>query len=307
MKHCTFIAISLLLFAAPIYAQQNNKQDTNTDSIKFVSAQWQTRKIAGNVNFKQFHFKDSSLFNSNQIISIVEIKNGALIGDKKISTPKKGKRIITIVADTNRNTVSFLARKNEALAAVNGSFFNMDTTINASVTYLRINGKEVATNQLNKEGKRDFCQKAAIATKGGKMFILKAEDDPKWETTITADDMLSTGPLLRLNGKDEALENTKFNINRHPRTGIATLSDGTLIMITVDGRLAQANGMSLPEFNKIGKWLGAVDMVNLDGGGSTTMFIDTSGAINYPCDNGKFDHSGERKVANAVIVRFRED
>jgi Exopolysaccharide biosynthesis protein related to N-acetylglucosamine-1-phosphodiester alpha-N-acetylglucosaminidase len=107
-----------------------------------------------------------------------------------------------------------------------------------------------------------------------------------------------------LNGEQKKLENNSFNNNRHNRTGAAVLKNGTLLLITVDGRSSQANGMSLEEFRCIGRWLGAVDMVNLDGGGSTTMFIDTTGIINYPSDNKTFDHKGERKIANAVIVRF---
>jgi exopolysaccharide biosynthesis protein len=74
----------------------------------------------------------------------------------------------------------------------------------------------------------------------------------------------------------------------------------------VDGRNEQSAGMTLPELANIIKWLKAQDGINLDGGGSTTLWISNqpdNGVVNYPTDNKKWDHAGERKVANVVIVK----
>jgi exopolysaccharide biosynthesis protein len=46
--------------------------------------------------------------------------------------------------------------------------------------------------------------------------------------------------------------------------------------------------------------------MNLDGGGSTTMYIkkqSDNGVVNYPSDNKQFDHYGERKVANIIYIK----
>jgi exopolysaccharide biosynthesis protein len=51
--------------------------------------------------------------------------------------------------------------------------------------------------------------------------------------------------------------------------------------------------------------LGCKDAINLDGGGSTTMYIKGQpfdGVVNYPCDNKQFDHYGERSVSNVVMI-----
>ena len=48
------------------------------------------------------------------------------------------------------------------------------------------------------------------------------------------------------------------------------------------------------------------DAVNLDGGGSTTMWISGkpfNGVVNMPCDNKIFDHEGERAVSDILIIR----
>ena len=45
--------------------------------------------------------------------------------------------------------------------------------------------------------------------------------------------------------------------------------------------------------------------MNIDGGGSTTMFVKGqpyNGTVNYPTDNKKFDHYGQRKVETVILV-----
>lgn len=66
-----------------------------------------------------------------------------------------------------------------------------------------------------------------------------------------------------------------------------------------------AGGMNLIELRHFLQQLGCTDALNLDGGGSSTLWakgFNASGVANYPCDNHKFDHEGERKVANALVV-----
>jgi len=43
--------------------------------------------------------------------------------------------------------------------------------------------------------------------------------------------------------------------------------------------------------------LGCVDAINLDGGGSTTMWIHQKGIVNFPSDK-----TGERPVSNALLI-----
>jgi exopolysaccharide biosynthesis protein len=50
------------------------------------------------------------------------------------------------------------------------------------------------------------------------------------------------------------------------------------------------------------RWLGCSSAINLDGGGSSTMYIKDSGVVNYPSDNNQHDHEGERPVSNAILI-----
>lgn len=79
-----------------------------------------------------------------------------------------------------------------------------------------------------------------------------------------------------------------------------------MIILTLDGRTDQALGMTLAELTDFMSVLKCKDAVNLDGGGSTTMWISgkgENGVVNMPSDNKKFDHKGERAVSDILIIR----
>jgi len=84
---------------------------------------------------------------------------------------------------------------------------------------------------------------------------------------------------------------------RHPRTGIGVTEDGTVVLMVVDGRSRRSVGMTLYRLALTFASLGATDAMNLDGGGSSAMWIAGRGVVNRPSDPG-----GERRVVNALLV-----
>lgn len=120
----------------------------------------------------------------------------------------------------------------------------------------------------------------------------------------TAEDITNGVPRLIKDGKiditwEQEKTNQSFVETRHPRTAVAKLSDGKFLMITVDGRSESSGGISLYDLADHLLSLGAVDAMNLDGGGSTTMFVDGK-VVNHPSDK-----DGERKVSDAILVTLR--
>ncbi|HEX2046171.1 MAG TPA: phosphodiester glycosidase family protein [Acidimicrobiales bacterium] len=85
-----------------------------------------------------------------------------------------------------------------------------------------------------------------------------------------------------------------FTRGRHPRTMVGVTPAGELLLVTADGRGASA-GLSLAEAATLLRGLGAVDALNLDGGGSTT-FVAGGSVRNVPSDGR------ERPVAAALTV-----
>jgi exopolysaccharide biosynthesis protein len=91
-----------------------------------------------------------------------------------------------------------------------------------------------------------------------------------------------------------------FVSDRHPRTAIARLTDGRVLLATVDGRRPGVSaGMSLTELAYLLLEFGASESINLDGGGSSTMVINGK-VVNIPSDQ-----AGERPVSDALLVMPR--
>jgi exopolysaccharide biosynthesis protein len=149
---------------------------------------------------------------------------------------------------------------------------------------------------------RSIRQNGAVAILDGELYVVKADELRNWEKYIFSEDVLTSGPILLVNGVKEPQAPDKFNTTRHPRTAVGKRSNGTVVFVVVDGRLSEAAGVSTTELSLIMSWLGCRDALNLDGGGSSTMVFDGN-IVNHPSDNKKFDHQGERVVANAIVVR----
>lgn len=95
---------------------------------------------------------------------------------------------------------------------------------------------------------------------------------------------------------------------RHPRVAVALTEDNDLLLIVVDGRNPKASGMSARELALfIAKHFNPRWALNMDGGGSSTMYIKGLGdpitnVLNYPTDNKKVDHYGQRRICSHILV-----
>lgn len=243
-------------------------------------------KLADNsIDFTQI--KTDSLFNSSQIISILTIPTNSL--DKY--------DIIFSHSNLDFKTTSSFGKSAKAIAAINGGFFNMDS--GGSATYFEIDDILIA-NTRNPELKwgirKDLMNGAIVIDNESTIHIQRANSDDYYKLSKMEDAVLVTGPLLIIKSELMEFPNLKFVNNRHPRTCIGITND-SIKFITIDGRSKKAQGMSLPELQQYLQSIGCVDAINLDGGGSTTMWIYDKGVVNFPSDK-----LGERPVSNAILV-----
>lgn len=141
--------------------------------------------------------------------------------------------------------------------------------------------------------------------KGETIFI-----DGKEVASISSDsrfdkytEMLQAGPLLLKNGEySENTENIRENVlnMRHPRTIVGT--DGKRVMWTViDGRdNMHSVGATIEETRKVCKWLGMTTALNLDGGGSSSLWW-RGNTFSLPSNSNDV----ERPIPYGVLI-FRE-
>lgn len=136
-----------------------------------------------------------------------------------------------------------------------------------------------------------------------KLILIEGGKETKVKST--PEDITNGVPQLIKNSKiditwEQEKASKSFVETRHPRTAVAKLKDGKFLMLTADGRSELSAGLDLYDLAAYFLELGATDAMNLDGGGSTTMFLDGK-VVNKPSDK-----EGERKVSDAILVTLRK-
>jgi hypothetical protein len=127
--------------------------------------------------------------------------------------------------------------------------------------------------------------------------------DPAPNPWLGAEDILAAGPRLVTSGAVDVTDVREkmiptFATDTHPRTAIAALADGRVLLLTADGRHPPERvGLALDDLARLLVELGTRDAINLDGGGSTTMVVKGA-VVNFPSVA-----TGERPVSDAIVVR----
>jgi len=269
--------IFILLLTISLSSCISNNRFLNTKNISWSQIKYPL----------SFHrIVTDSLFDSKQIISVLSVKKNSekykIKFDYNISKLQK---------------TSDFAKKNKALAAINGGFFDIDK--GGSVTYFEVNDSVINRNvsKKNKWGKpKNLLNGVVVLYKNDSLAIDYAKQEHYYEISKKEKYVLVTGPVLMLNSKPLKLPNLKFVNKRHPRTCLCTTAD-SIVFITIDGRSKNAQGMNLHEVQDFLLNLNCIDAINLDGGGSTTMWIKNIGIVNNPSDK-----TGERPVANVLLI-----
>lgn len=98
----------------------------------------------------------------------------------------------------------------------------------------------------------------------------------------------------------------RFCSDRHPRTAVGITADKDVIVMVIDGRLPEhSNGMTLYDIAVQMKALGAVNAINLDGGGSSTFLVKLEEGFkicNFPVDARTPGVVGIRETYNTLLI-----
>lgn len=100
---------------------------------------------------------------------------------------------------------------------------------------------------------------------------------------------------IRIDGEEQGFSPSSFVRKRHPRTAAGVTAAGELLLVVADGRQSFSQGATLEEMAEAMLRFGAVQAINLDGGGSSAMWIHGA-YVNGPSDGAP------RAVSNSLLV-----
>jgi hypothetical protein len=135
---------------------------------------------------------------------------------------------------------------------------------------------------------------------------------PRDQIAATPDgDLLQAGPLLVDRGRVACADDVEgfsagarqfdsdITDGRYPRAALALARRGRLLAVACDGRADDEAGLTMGELAEALIALGAVQALNLDGGGSTSL-VAGGRLCNIPRESHGVELSGGRAVSTAI-------
>jgi exopolysaccharide biosynthesis protein len=213
----------------------------------------------------------------------------------RVDLTNAGVRVIASRESDRGTRVSEFAKKSGAIVAINADYF--DDHFNPIGLAIGPCGAWSGTKDTTREG--------VVAIGDGHAVVypqkeILAAPEPWMNTAVSGWPMLvrSCTPLTaaQLPGSDG------FTRTPHPRTAVGVSKDGTtLYLVVADGRREGVPGLTLAKLARfMADELGACSAMNLDGGGSSAMWVDGA-IVNHPADKV------EREVAVHLAVVRADD
>ncbi len=276
----SFFSILLLLLTGALFAQ------TPQDSLSLATAAWRVTDLGGGA---QCRYAQVDLFGSRQSISVV-------------TYPARRFTTHLVHLDREARITSELGREAQAEIAINGGYFNVKSY--EPVTFVLLDRKVVG-HTTPEELMRTNGVIAFRDKRGHEIDIFRCDTADYPRVARSYRSALAAGPVLVESGKIATYQSERsFYTGRHPRSLIGKRTDGTVVLIVIDGRFkGQGDGTTIAQTAYIAYQLGLHDALNLDGGGSSTLWTAREGVLNHPYDNHRFDHAGERAVPNCLVVK----
>lgn len=186
-----------------------------------------------------------------------------------------------------------MAKRENALVAINGGGFVDDTTLNSGGEpdgILIKDGKILNSKHYSKSG-------GVIGlTKDHKLYLGKVSANEAVQAGVR--DAVEFGPFLIVNGEaSKVVGNGGYGL--HPRTVIAQRQDGVILFLVIDGRRVNCLGADMDDLIEILTRYGAYNAANLDGGNSSALIINNK-LINHPINWSNQEET--RPIADGFIL-----
>ncbi len=213
----------------------------------------------------------------------------------RVDLARAGIRVVSSNRGERGLRVSEFARKTKAIVAINGDYFN---------EALQPSGLAAGPCGVW-SGTKDTERRGVVAVGRGRAAIYPQKHvlkrPARWmKSVVSGWPLIASGcealPASGIPGSDQ------FTRSPHPRTAAGLSRDRkSLLLVVADGRRDGVPGLTLARLAEfMVEELGACVVMNLDGGGSSALWIDDR-IVNRPSDGA------ERKVANHLAVIHARD
>lgn len=275
-------AVLLLLLSLPAAAQSVR------DSVALATARWQTTPLG---NGAEARTAQVELFGAPQHLALV------IYPERAFAT-----RVVQV--DGRGRIPSRIGQEAGAEAAINGSYFNMREV--DPITFTLSDGKVVNRGTMHNSPLSNGVV-AARGRKDNRVEVFPCDSADYARIARRYRQALVAGPMLVHEGKELTYDTQDVIFTRrHPRSVVGTRSDGRVMLLVIDGRSEEhAAGTTVAETAYIARQLELTEALNLDGGGSSSLWTRQEGVLNHPTDNRRYDHEGERSVPNGIVVLKR--
>ena len=279
---------------------------------------WEMKTVADGITYYRFSGLDTLSGSAQQVFVIdLDLSNPAYA--VRFSHPEDG-----------AETTSDVFLRNKAVVAMNACY-------EASSVVMKVDGKTwscMPFNTVFTSPVPNWKSEAAIYTDGLRNVRISFDGKDKdieerraFYASCTDPNIFSSAPMLIDDydpvgerfvdpsltredlGKLEYEDPARHQGVRHPRTAVAKTEDNHLILLVADGRRpGVSEGMNARELTRfLATYFHPRYALNMDGGGSSTLCVRGEGdpqthVVNYPTDNKRYDHAGERKVSSHFYI-----
>lgn len=295
-----FILIIFALLVFGVEADATSRKDKTPENGK---QGWSVKKLDGD-KLVWYSFRGEK-FGAQQFVNVLSLDLSC-----------KDYELDFVVLDRG-DSLSSVAIKQDAVVAINGTY-------EWDASFVKADGKVFSEITLPSDHLRYWKHEGAVAYDGKRVEIGYGDKSSYLKNKMP--DIFSSSPMLIDNYKPvgasfigdisnidiRKLPSEDYRRHqgvRHPRTVVALTRSNRVLLITIDGRSKNSAGMSAKEVTEfLCEYFNPRYALNMDGGGSTTMYIKGSGesltdVINYPTDNKRYDHYGQRRVSTHILVK----
>lgn len=241
---------------------------------------------------------------ANQFVNVVEVD--LMNSDYELE----------FVTLSGRDSLSSVAKNYDAVIGINGTY-------ERDASFIKSHGNVISPITLSEGHLRYWKHEGAIFYNSGSDVKIGYGTKEEYAQSPYLN-IFSAAPVLiddyKKVGEDFIGDVSGINLNsldyedyrrhqgvRHPRTVVALTENKKLLLVTIDGRFSESAGMTAKEVTGfMANYFSPQYALNMDGGGSTTMFVKdkgTQGIVNYPTDNGVRDHYGQRLLSTFILVK----